>query len=124
MAGIKCKVNLIFFASARDQLMLSLPEMPSWITSDWNGQNELRNVPLEVNWRCGATLRDYLCHQLCPRLAPFANITTIAINQKYIDVNCCDQDNVSPSSDTCDRGQPIMLQDGDEIAVIPPITGG
>jgi len=63
----------------------------------------------ELNIKEGAntdTVVSLLCGQF-PTLVPIFQSAVLAVNQQYIDPNL-----------------PIELKEGDEIAIIPPISGG
>lgn len=62
-----------------------------------------------LDWEAaeGATVRDVVTalHQAYPKLGPALDRAMLAVNQEYV-------------------GPDLKLNDGDELALIPPVSGG
>lgn len=95
-------VNILFFAKAKElvkkpSLQLKLPSMFENIDS------LLETVEKEI-----------------PQLKILNRCFVFALNEEYL----CDDTMDTNSSTTSNAGNPISLKNDDELAVIPPLSGG
>lgn len=88
------QVKILFFASARE--LAGIQEVTANIPSSVSQHVSLKDV------------RDYLAKEY-PGLAPIIADVTLAVNMEYI---------------SREREEGLRINTGDEIALIPPISGG
>mmetsp|Transcript_12566 Transcript_12566/g.36425 ORF Transcript_12566/g.36425 Transcript_12566/m.36425 type:complete len:91 (-) Transcript_12566:687-959(-) len=88
------RLRLLFFASARE-----IAGVSEAVCDLPEGSAEGESVTTE-------SVRAYLASEF-PGLADQAETVTLAVNQEYVEA-----------------GAHVPVRDGDEVAVIPPISGG
>jgi len=102
------KVRLLFFAKARELTGISETEVTDLFAV--NSTNPAENsVETSEITTTGSGLFDAVFNAF-PELSPIKDSVILAHNLEYIDV--------------VDGKATISVKDGDEIAVIPPVSGG
>ncbi|KAI2810944.1 hypothetical protein RDWZM_002216 [Blomia tropicalis] len=94
------KLNVLAFASVRDRLQASNRLRGS-------DQNSFQCMISSTKWCNVRSLRQHLCHQVWPELSDIECSIALALNLCYLDLD-----------------QSIDLQSNDQLALIPPISGG
>jgi len=95
------EVNLLTFAVVRELLELA------GFVPDSEDHSKYR-VVLKASWTNARALRQFLCQELYPCLAEIESSIALALNMQYLDFN----------------DGPLTLRAEDNLAFIPPISGG
>lgn len=97
------QISVLPFAAAKDLLASN---------SDNEGKSNDNecislNLSLKNQWTNGLELRTFLCEEKWPQLKLIEPTIMLALNHKYLMLN-----------------ESVLLQSGDILALIPPISGG
>ena len=97
---IDVQVNVLTFAVVRDRIQMSGYHSNT-------GESNMFCVSLHSSWPSANALRQFICSQLWPCLSDIESSIILALNLNYLDLDV-----------------PVNLNSQDNLALIPPISGG